>query len=125
MSKLRWKVIAIVLVFLVFGAVGIYPILAARWGINSPSSDVTHFRVEGVPITQDVDFRQAATEVQDKFDRNSGANGGPVPTREVLMTNGELPRATEILPSSPAGVAGPSGTSYYLVTTPVVSFAWK
>src|SRR5882672_234732 len=36
MSKLRWKLIAIVLVFIVFGAVGIYPILAARLGVNSP-----------------------------------------------------------------------------------------
>src|SRR3984893_8340306 len=36
-TKLRWKVLTIVLVFLVFGAVGIYPILAARVGISAPS----------------------------------------------------------------------------------------
>ena len=33
-SKLGWRVLAIVLVFLVFGAVGVYPILAARVGIS-------------------------------------------------------------------------------------------
>ena len=36
-SKLRWKVLTIVLVLLVFGAVGVYPILAARVGISSPN----------------------------------------------------------------------------------------
>jgi preprotein translocase subunit SecD len=121
-SKLQWKVLAIVLVLLVFGAVGVYPILAAGVGISAPSwlidkqlklgldlkggvhlvirvetdyalrheseqamerlreeltkrgisgvrvtsSDITHFRVEGVLPTQDADFRQTAPEVQVK-----------------------------------------------------------
>ncbi|PYR05106.1 MAG: hypothetical protein DMF99_29550 [Acidobacteria bacterium] len=37
MQNLRWKVITIISVFIVFSAVGVYPILAARKGINSPS----------------------------------------------------------------------------------------
>src|SRR5207244_5637856 len=36
MQNLRWKVITIISVFIVFFAVGVYPILAARKGINSP-----------------------------------------------------------------------------------------
>src|SRR5947208_6319502 len=35
-SNLRWKVITILAVFVVFGSVGVYPIVAARYGINSP-----------------------------------------------------------------------------------------
>jgi preprotein translocase subunit SecD len=37
MANFRWKLIAIVAVFVVFAGVGIYPILAARRGIESPS----------------------------------------------------------------------------------------
>jgi preprotein translocase subunit SecD len=37
MQNLRWKVITIISVFVIFFAVGVYPILAARKGINSPS----------------------------------------------------------------------------------------
>src|SRR5882672_8771699 len=37
MSNLRWKVVTILAVFVVFGAVGIYPIVATRYGIKSPS----------------------------------------------------------------------------------------
>src|SRR2546422_8133577 len=37
MQNLRWKVITIISVFIVFSAVGVYPILAARKGIHSPA----------------------------------------------------------------------------------------
>src|SRR5438552_14535876 len=37
MSNLRWKIVAILAVLIGFGAVGVYPILAARYGIHSPS----------------------------------------------------------------------------------------
>src|SRR5215213_5695252 len=37
MSNLRWKVITVVAVFLIFAAVGVYPLIAQRYGINSPS----------------------------------------------------------------------------------------
>jgi preprotein translocase subunit SecD len=37
MSNLRWKVITVVAVFVIFFAVGIYPLIALRYGINSPS----------------------------------------------------------------------------------------
>jgi preprotein translocase subunit SecD len=36
MSNIRWKLITIVIVFVVFAGVGVYPILAARKGIQSP-----------------------------------------------------------------------------------------
>src|SRR5438093_173450 len=36
MQNLRWKIITIVVVFLVFASVGVYPIIAARYGIHSP-----------------------------------------------------------------------------------------
>ena len=36
MDNLRWKVIAILAVFVIFAAVGVYPLVAARYGINSP-----------------------------------------------------------------------------------------
>src|SRR5947208_14035112 len=35
-SNLRWKVITILAVFVVFGSVGVYPIVAARYGVHSP-----------------------------------------------------------------------------------------
>src|SRR5215469_75591 len=37
MANIRWKLITILAVFVVFAGVGIYPILAARKGIQSPS----------------------------------------------------------------------------------------
>jgi preprotein translocase subunit SecD len=37
MQNLRWKIITIVVVFIVFAAVGIYPIVAAQYGITWPS----------------------------------------------------------------------------------------
>jgi preprotein translocase subunit SecD len=37
MQNLRWKIITIVSVFVLFGAVGVYPILATRYGIGWPS----------------------------------------------------------------------------------------
>src|SRR5687768_9737049 len=36
MKDLRWKLITVVTVFVVFAAVGIYPIVAARYNIQSP-----------------------------------------------------------------------------------------
>jgi preprotein translocase subunit SecD len=36
MTNLRWKVLTIVAVLVVFGAVGVYPIVAARYGVTSP-----------------------------------------------------------------------------------------
>ena len=36
MSNLRWKVVASLAVLIVFGAVGVYPIAAAHYGIHSP-----------------------------------------------------------------------------------------
>jgi len=36
MQNLRWKLITIVVVFIVFAAVGVYPIIAARYGVTSP-----------------------------------------------------------------------------------------
>jgi preprotein translocase subunit SecD len=35
-KNLRWKVITIVLVFILFGALGVYPILAQRYSLPSP-----------------------------------------------------------------------------------------
>jgi preprotein translocase subunit SecD len=164
-------------------------------GVRVTSSDITHFRVEGVLPTQDADFRQTAPEVQVNFDRSPGANGtyifamkaqvqsllrqdaviqtretierrvnelgvtepsmalqgrhgdemlvqlpgvtnvdhakeiiqaggllewklvehGPAATRDRLMTNGQLPPATEILPGAPGVPGDPSGTPFYLV----------
>src|SRR5262252_9568281 len=37
MSNLRWKVVTILAVFVVFFAVGIYPLIAQRYGIQQPS----------------------------------------------------------------------------------------
>jgi len=37
MANIRWKLITILIVFVVFAGVGVYPILAARKGIQSPS----------------------------------------------------------------------------------------
>ena len=36
MQNLRWKLITVVVAFLVFAAVGVYPLVAARYGITSP-----------------------------------------------------------------------------------------
>ena len=37
MQNLRWKLITILVVLVVFGAVGVYPLIAARYGIKSPA----------------------------------------------------------------------------------------
>jgi len=37
MSNLRWKVITVLAVFVIFFGVGIYPLIAQRYGIHSPS----------------------------------------------------------------------------------------
>jgi preprotein translocase subunit SecD len=37
MSNLRWKVISVLAVFVIFAAVGVYPLIAQRYGITSPS----------------------------------------------------------------------------------------
>src|SRR3989475_10992552 len=36
MTNLRWKLVSILAVLAVFSAVGVYPIVAARYGITSP-----------------------------------------------------------------------------------------
>src|ERR1051325_4022831 len=36
MQNLRWKIITVAVTFIVFVALGVYPILASRYGINSP-----------------------------------------------------------------------------------------
>src|SRR6188508_2264150 len=36
MTNLRWKVAAILAVLVVFSAVGVYPIIAARYGVTQP-----------------------------------------------------------------------------------------
>src|SRR3954463_5455454 len=131
MSNLRWKVITVLAVFVIFFAVGIYPLIAQRYGVHSPSwlvdkalklgldlkggvhlvlrvqtddalrlttqqemerlrdglktrnitvtnlywPDPVHFRVEGVPQSQDAAFREVANEVQTNFERSAGTNG--------------------------------------------------
>jgi len=37
MTNLRWKIVTVVTVFVVFFAVGVYPLLAARFGVHSPA----------------------------------------------------------------------------------------
>jgi preprotein translocase subunit SecD len=37
MANIRWKIITIAIVFVVFASVGVYPLIAARYGIHSPS----------------------------------------------------------------------------------------
>src|SRR5437763_2495862 len=37
MQNIRWKIITIIVVFVVFASVGVYPIIASRYGIHSPS----------------------------------------------------------------------------------------
>src|SRR5580765_7594937 len=37
MTNLRWKIVTVVTVFVAFFAVGVYPLLAARFGVHSPA----------------------------------------------------------------------------------------
>src|SRR5712692_9067424 len=37
MQNLRWKIITILTVLILFASVGVYPIVAARYGMHSPS----------------------------------------------------------------------------------------
>src|SRR3954465_9832593 len=37
MSNLRWKVVTIIAVFVIFFGVGVYPLIAQRYGIHQPS----------------------------------------------------------------------------------------
>src|SRR5712664_3538142 len=36
-SNLRWKIIPILVAFVVFASVGVYPIVAARYGVHRPA----------------------------------------------------------------------------------------
>jgi preprotein translocase subunit SecD len=36
MENLRWKVVTVIAVFIIFAGVGVYPIAAARWGLPAP-----------------------------------------------------------------------------------------
>jgi preprotein translocase subunit SecD len=130
-SRIRWRLGLIVGILCVFGAAGVYPLVASRFGVHSPSwlmdkqlklgldlkggvhlvlrvetevalkseteqemerlrealttrsitvaniaaLDSTHFRVDGVPTSQDLEFRQAGTDVQLHFDRSPTSNG--------------------------------------------------
>ncbi len=129
-KNLRWKVLTTVAVLVIFSAVGVYPIVAAHYGVNSPSALMdkqlklgldlkggvhlvlrvdtdtalqaeteatmgrvqeamktagiagtampagpVSFRVEGVPSSQDPNFRQAAADADASFDRTPGTNG--------------------------------------------------
>jgi preprotein translocase subunit SecD len=38
MQNLRWKILAILTVFIIFAAVGVYPIAASRWGLPLPQA---------------------------------------------------------------------------------------
>src|SRR5262245_13560193 len=38
MSNLRWKVLTVLVVFVVFAAVGVYPILSGRYGLPAPAA---------------------------------------------------------------------------------------
>ena len=37
MSNLNWKLVVILTVLVIFGGLGVYPIIAARYGVQSPS----------------------------------------------------------------------------------------
>src|SRR5262245_65867138 len=37
MSDIRWKVITVIAVFVIFASVGVYPIVASYYGISKPS----------------------------------------------------------------------------------------
>src|ERR1044072_5864004 len=98
-KNLRWKLLTIAAVFVVFFAVGVYPLLGAKyhWPVAAvlqakalklgldlqggveptiPATGPTTFRVEGVPSDRDQQFRSAADEVaQTDFDRNTLPGG--------------------------------------------------
>jgi preprotein translocase subunit SecD len=130
-SRIPWRFGLIVGILCVLGAVGVYPLVASRYGVHSPSwlmdkqlklgldlkggvhlvlrvetevalkseteqemerlrealtargitvaniaaPDSTHFRVDGVPASQDVEFRQASRDVQLHFDRSPAFSG--------------------------------------------------
>jgi preprotein translocase subunit SecD len=37
MSDIRWKVITIIAVFVIFASVGVYPLVGSYYGVNKPS----------------------------------------------------------------------------------------
>jgi preprotein translocase subunit SecD len=102
-KNLRWKLISAVLLVLIFGAVGVYPILANRYGLPAPGwlmakqlklgldlkggvhlvmvsavnvTSPTTFRIEGVPQDKEPEFRRVADEqTSTNYDR-SGVGGG-------------------------------------------------
>src|SRR5580704_2745907 len=130
-ARIRWRFCVIVGILLVFGALGVYPLVANRYGVHSPgwlmekqlklgldlqggvqlvlrvetevalksetdqamerlreelatrgigvgsitALDATHFMVDGVPASQETEFRKAGMDLQDHFDRSSESNG--------------------------------------------------
>src|SRR5438105_4527773 len=113
MQNLRWKVITIISVFIVFSAVGVYPILAARKGINSPSWLMDKQLKLGLDLKGGVhrgkQIMGSPGLLELKIDEQ-----GPWPTKESLMTNGQVPAGMEIVPGA-AGAPGDASTVYYLV----------
>ena len=51
MSNLRWKVITVVAVTVIFAAVGVYPLIAQRYGITSPSWLISKALKLGLDLT--------------------------------------------------------------------------
>jgi len=41
MPNLRWKIVTVLAVLVVFSALGVYPIVAERYGINRPAWEIS------------------------------------------------------------------------------------
>jgi len=169
-GRMRWRWCVIAGILFVFGALGVYPLVANRYGVHSPgwlmdkqlklgldlqggvqlvlrvetevalksetdqamerlreelatrgirigsitAPDAIRFLVDGVPASQETEFRKAGTDLQDHFDRSSESNGTYLftmkPTVQLTLRSDAIAQARQTIERrvNELGVAEPS-----------------
>jgi preprotein translocase subunit SecD len=169
-GRIRWRLCVTVGILLVFGAFGVYPLVANRYGVHSPgwlmdqqlklgldlqggvqlvlrvetdvalksetdqamerlreelvtrgigvgsitAPDSTRFLVDGVPASQEAEFRKAGADLRDHFDRSSESNGAYTftmkPNVQVTLRSDAIAQARQTIERrvNELGVAEPS-----------------
>jgi preprotein translocase subunit SecD len=90
MANIRWKVITILVVFVVFAGVGVYPILAARKGIQSPGWLMDKQLKLGLDLKGGVQFEmrvQTDDALRLETDQTSERLREELGKRSVMFTN--------------------------------------
>src|SRR6202140_96188 len=98
MANLRWKIITIVVVFVVFAAVGVYPLIAARCGVTWPRWLTSMALKRGLDLQGGAHLvLRVKTDTALKVETESEMEPlrGLLATRSVQPTNIELVSSTQ------------------------------